>query len=293
MTSVFLSRLIVPVRHSGRRLFAWLLILLFAFNCTCTQAAQQRQYAVDVHTLISTQGGNYYVSLLTMILEASKAPDEEIILHIADHQFSQARWIAEVQRSSGNHVMWTITDREREALLRPIRVPIFKGLEGKRMLVIRKEDQAKFSAIASARDLRGLVAGQGAHWPDMDILKANGFGVMEGVNRDNLYKMLAARRFDYFPRGVTEIDSESSLIAEYGLIVEPSLVLSYPAAMYFFVSKNNTELAQRLEKGWDIILRNGEFDKFFYSHPRIKTALAKMKDQKHIIEMENPYLPKH
>jgi hypothetical protein len=264
------------------------LALLTAF--APVQAAQ-RQYAVDVHTLVSAQGGNYYVALLTMILEASKAPDEEIILHIADHQFSQARWIAEVQRSPGNHVMWTITDREREELLRPIRVPLFKGLEGKRMLVIRKEDQLKFAAMTRPQDLRGVVAGQGAHWPDVDILKANGFGVMEGVNRDNLYKMLAAKRFDYFPRGVTEIDSERSLIAQYDLMVEPSLVLSYPAAMYFFVNKNNTELAQRLEKGWAIILRNGEFDKFFYNHPRIRTALAKMKDQKHVIELKNPYIP--
>lgn len=287
MTSVFLPRPTAPLRLGGRLLFAWLLWGC-ALVASATQAAP-RHYEVDVQTLINAQGGNYYVSLLTMILEASKAPGEEIVLHIADHQFSQARWIAEVQRSPGNHVMWTVTDRERETLLRPIPVPIFKGLEGKRMLVIRKEDQAKFAAITTARELRGLVAGQGAHWPDVDILKANGFAVMEGVNRDNLYKMLAARRFDYFPRGVTEIDSERSLIAQYGLMVEPSLVLSYPAAMYFFVNKNNTELAQRLEKGWEIILRNGAFDKFFYNHPRIKTALAKMKDQKHIIEMENPF----
>jgi hypothetical protein len=56
------------------------------------------------------------------------------------------------------------------------------------------------------------------------------------------------------------------------------------------VNKNNAELAQRLEKGWAIILRNGEFDNFFYSHPRVKTALAKMKNQRRVIEMQNPYL---
>ena len=62
--------------------------------------------------------------------------------------------------------------------------------------------------------------------------------------------------------------------------------------IYFFVNKENIELAQRLEKGWNIILENGEFNKYFYNHPRVKVAFEELqKYKRRIIRLDNPYLP--
>jgi len=251
-----------------------------------------RHYVVDIQILDPERQGEYCPTLLKMILNASKAQDESIDFIYQDHHFSQARWFAEVQRNIGNSVIWTVTTKEREALLQPIRFPVFKGLLGQRIFVIRKEDQALFSQINSLDDLAKLRAGQGIHWPDSDIMEANNLPVVVGAGAENLYKMLKVKRFDYFPRGILELMPEQKHIQANNVVAEQDLLLSYPSAMYFFVNKKNTELAERIEKGWEIIIKNGEFDKFFYSHPRVVEAIAELKRHKRrIIRLENPYLP--
>lgn len=271
----------------------WLLIPVLLASCVSSLAlAEPHSYVVEVRAVSPERVDGYYAVLLSMILTASKKPDETIDINFSDREFSQARWIAEVQTGQLNEVMWTTTSQQREQSLRPIRVPIFKGLLGKRILIIRREDQELFAKINSRQDLTQLVAGQNAHWSDTEILKANGLPVTGGGGKDSLYKMLQADRFDYFPRGVTEIATEVDFLKGTDLVVEQHLMLSYDMPIYFFVNKNNDELAQRLEEGWDIILKNGEFNKFFFNHPRIQVALAELKKHKRkVIKLENPYLP--
>lgn len=80
-------------------------------------------------------------------------------------------------------------------------------------------------------------------------------------------------------------------LAEHNLVVEPNVLINYPAAIYYFVNKNNDELAERIERGWEIILANGEFDKFFYNHPRIQGGLQYLHSNQRIIRLANPELP--
>lgn len=272
-------------------LLSSLFFLICVFVCSQVQA-QVRHYVVDIQILDPARQGEYCPTLLKMILNASKAPDEVIDFNYSDLHFSQARWFAEVQRNNSNNVIWTVTTKEREELLHPIRIPIFKGLLGQRILTIRSEDQEKFSQVRNLSDLSALRAGQGIHWPDTSIMQANGLPVTVGANADNLYKMLKVKRFDYFPRGILELIPEAAHIKANGVVAERDLLLSYPSAMYFFVNKKNTELAGRIERGWAIILQNGEFEKFFNSHPRVVEAIAELKRHKRrIITLENPYLP--
>lgn len=265
--------------------------LIFSLASNLAQA-ELRHYQVDIQILSPERQGEYCPTLLKMILNASKAPDEVIDFSYTDQHFSQARWFAEVQRNASNNVIWTVTTKEREELLLPIRVPVFKGLLGQRILVIRREDQEKFSQVHTREDLAALRAGQGIHWPDTDIMEANGLPVAVGANADNLYKMLRVKRFDYFPRGILELMPEAAHIKNNDVVAEQDLLLSYPSAMYFFVNKKNTELAGRIERGWEIILKNGDFDRFFNSHPRVVEAIEELRRHKRrIIKLENPYLP--
>jgi len=274
-----------------RRLFGYLIALLGGCFSLGT-LAETSTYLVEVRAVSPERTGEYYVILLNMILAASKKPNEVIDLRLSDRQFTQARWIAEVQTGRYNEVMWTTTSKEREQLLHAIRVPIFRGLLGRRFLVIRRQDEAIFAQINTKQDLATVIAGQGAHWSDADILEANGLLVTSGSGKETLYRMLKAGRFDYFPRGVIEIASETNFLQENDLIVEKHLMLSYTMPIYFFVNKDNVELTERLERGWRIILKNGEFDKFFFNHPRIKTAIAELKKYKrNIIQLDNPFLP--
>jgi len=253
--------------------------------------AKATPYVVDIKAVSPSRQDDYYVNLLRLILNASKAEDEVIEFRFSDRQFTQWRWLVELTNDNDNGVLWTATSQQRETLLRPIRVPLFKGLIGARLLVIRREDAGKFANVNSLLDLQQYIAGQGANWPDTTILRANGLRATEGVGKEQLYKMLGARRFDYFPRGVTEIANEQAFLKQFDLIVEPHLLLSYPAAIYFFVNKNNDELARRIERGWDIILANSEFDHFFYNHSRVSGGLQHLDSHKQVIRLANPERP--
>lgn len=255
-------------------------------------AAQKQVVVIDLQAVAYEQPQDYFVSLLQLALEASRAPDEEIQLRFAKRDFSQARWIYQVQHDPGNLVIWTMTNKERESQLLPIRIPLFKGLFGKRVFIIRKEDQVLFDQVKTRADLAKFTAGQGMHWPDVDILQANDLPVTTTTTVESLFKMLRAKRFDYFPRGVSEAWFELAQREEKELVVERNLMLVYPAAIYYFVNKNNTDLARRIESGLEIMIASGSFDEFFYSHRRTLAGLEEVtREPRRVIYLDNPDLP--
>ena len=265
------------------------IVFVLMLICSFAVVAEPRPYIVDVPTSAAESG--YFSDLLGLVLNASKAPDEIIQIRFAQEQLSQARWIAAVAQGRGNSIIWTMTSKTREETLRPIRFPLMKGLMGYRVLVIRKGEQAMFADVKTQQDLAKLSAGQGMHWPDTGILRTNGFRVVEATAKENLYKMLAAKRFDFFPRGISEVQLERDLIDAQKLQVEPRILLHYPTDLYFFVGKNNHELAARIERGWLTLLKNGEFDRFFLRYEPMRLALDSLhKHERHIIELDNPFI---
>lgn len=280
----------IHICTNSMRCLRWMLSLSALLSAA--SYAELRHFVVDVQIIGPERSHEYTPTLLRMILNASKADDEVIDFIYSDRHFSQARWLAEVENTNVNAPVWAVTTKEREQLLRPIRVPMFKGMIGWRILMIRREDQHKYSKVNSLKDLAKFKAGQGNRWPDAEILRANGLPVVLGSGTDNLYKMLPGKRFDYFPRGIHELTQDAKYIHANNVVPEEELLLVYPSAAYFFVSKKNVELAERLERGWDIILKNGEFDKFFFGHPQIIAALAELKSHRRkIIQLDNPVLP--
>jgi len=284
-----------PGIHQALRCGIWLFLLGGALGATVQAAEQQRVYSVVVPIQHPRPYPNYYLTLLKMALEESKLPGERIQIEEKSANYSQARWIYELQFQSKDQpplVFWTVATPEREALVQPIRIPILKGLLGKRVFLIREEEQARFDRVKTLDDLARLRAGQDRHWPDTDILRANGLPVTTTSNMDLLYKMLRGRRFDYFPRGFTEAWHELETRSAEGLMVEQRLMLSYPFALYFFVNKDHQDLARRIETGLESLIADGRFDQYFFNHPRIKKALREIQSQpRRVFYLENPQLP--
>jgi hypothetical protein len=189
-------------------------------------------------------------------------------------------------------VLWGGTSKEQEKLLLPIRIPIYKGLVGHRLLVIRPEDQPKFDAIHDPDQLKTLKAGQGTFWIDGNIFRNNQFPLITAVNKDSLYYMLDGGRFDYLPRGVHEPWAELSKYSDLKLSVEKHLMIIYRLPQYFFVNRKNTALAKEIEQGLEKAIVDGQFDHYFYHHPIVRTALEKS-DMAHreILMIHNPDLP--
>lgn len=202
---------------------------------------------------------------------------------------NQSRALKLLELRQGIDVVWSMTSSEREAKLRPIRIPIDKGLLGWRVLLVR-EAQLPLFHHADLELLRQLIGGQGHDWPDLQILIANDFKVMPSSDYEALFALLAKDRIQYFPRGVIEVMDEWRNHRQMQLAIEPSLLLHYPAAIYFFVHPDNDALAQALEQGLERAIANGKFDALFNQmHGPVLDALKI--PQRRVISLQNPLLP--
>jgi hypothetical protein len=196
-------------------------------------------------------------------------------------------------------VIWTLPTAEREAEMRPVRIPLEKGLLGYRVFLIRAGDAARFAAIASLDPLtaidglKALRAGQGKDWNSTRVMEAAGFKVDTAASYDSLFLMLREGRIDYFPRGLNEAWAELAARPDSGLTVESTLLLRYPAASYFWVQRDTgDELAGRIERGLGLALADGSFDALLLGHPTHRELFALARPgQRRILAIANPMLP--
>lgn len=229
----------------------------------------------------------YFVALLELALSKT---DSAYALRSAPLVMRQGRALRQLRTGTDIDVVWTMTTAAREQGLRPVRVPLTKGLIGTRLLLVRAADAARFAGITEANALCALRAGQGHDWPDTRVLEANGYRVAGRASYEALFRMLIQGRIDYFPRSIEEIWSEAERYAGAGLVVEPTLVLRYPAAIYFFVAEANAALAQRIETGLRRALADGSFDALFEQHFGALLARAALESRTRF-NLKNPLLP--
>lgn len=234
----------------------------------------------------------YYEKLARLALTKTQDTDGPFTLEVYPILFNHSRFISELKRNGVVNLIWSVTDQSLEEELLPVRVPILKDINSYRVFLIRTEDQAKFAKINSIKDLRLYKAGSGSHWPDTDVLLYNELPVVTSPQFEPLFGMLAAGRFDYFPRGLDEIWNEQKMQAARKFTIERTLLLHYPAPKYFFVNKQNTQLANRLERGLKISMQDGSFDELFNSIPDYKQGLAEVQNKNRMkIELKNPSFP--
>jgi hypothetical protein len=206
----------------------------------------------------------YLVEVLELAIRASGVPYELAELQTPMVQGRAIRALADGY--PGLDLIWTMTDREREAQLLPIRIPLDRGLIGHRLLLVRADQAERWRELTQLSELAQAVAGQGHDWPDAEILRANGLKVAVTSRYEALFEMLRLRRIDYFPRSVIEIDDELASPLAQGLVIEPHLLLRYPAAAYLFVRQGRADLAADLQRGLDAAIADGSFQRLFQRH---------------------------
>lgn len=204
-------------------------------------------------------------------------------------KMEQGRSLLQLEKGEDLDVLWSMTSRDREQKLRPIRIPIDKGLTGYRVFLVKPENLKKFAQVSTLEQLRRYEAGQGSHWPDTRILQANGLNVYGATGHENLFNMLDAGRFDYFPRSITEVWDEIAAHPGRNFEIEPTILLAYPAAAYYFVNKKNLALAGAIETGLRRAIRDGSFDQLFYAYYGEFIRNADLPKRK-VIRLRNPLL---
>lgn len=265
----------------------FILFILYTFGVFGVEEIRLRAPQSDVDASHS-----YFVQLLQLALDKTEEEYGKAEVVITNFNVSQGRALQELESGAHIDVDWAGTNKERENLLEPIRVPLIGGLLGYRIPVIRVEDIDLFDSVRTLEDLRQFNAVQGSHWPDSDILESVGLNISRVPKFEVMYPMLINRRVDYFPRGVNEVYAEVENYGEDLLTAYDKLIIAYKFPMYFFTSKDNKDLAMRIEKGLLIAIDDGSFLDFIKSHPSTKNIfpLDKFKNSI-IIYIDNPYLP--
>lgn len=228
---------------------------------------------------------DYALQLLQLGLSKSGS---EYRIEAAEFPMSQERQVQELEAGRTIDVAPIPSSAEREKRLLPIRIPVNKGMLGWRLGLIRKGDQGLIAGINTLADLKGMRLAQGQDWPDTQILKANGVSVITAPRYEGLFKMLVAKRFDYFPRSVMEIWDEQANNADT-LEVEPHLALHYFYDAYFMVNRNSTKLAQDIREGLEKAIADGSFDRLFQQYYGDRLRQARL-ETRTVIELNNPLL---
>ena len=268
---------------------AWAIL---ALACTGSLAApasptQALDIAYPGTRAPNDQRVGYYIKLLDLALSKTGVAYR---LHPNSTPMVSPRVREELEANNDINVTWGPTTKAYEDTLLPVRIPIDKGILGWRLLLIRAGNRDAFAAVNTLEQLQQYLAGQQRYWSDADILRANGLTVVESTRYTTLFDMLAANRFQYFPRGVGEIWHEQENYANLGLVVESHIALHYPSNSYYFVSRKNPELAALIDKGLRTAIKDGSFDRLFaqYNGDALKRAHLATRT---VFELHDPDLP--
>ena len=136
--------------------------------------------------------------------------DIDLTIEYSPEGLTQGRAMKALSNGNLINLNWSVTTKEREQQLLPIRIPIYKGLIGWRVFYIRKEEQELFSQVDNVDDLKNLVAIQRFDWPDYKILLANDLNVEGNIAFNRMHDAVISGLADYYPRSILEIIGESN-----------------------------------------------------------------------------------
>lgn len=266
------------------------IVVVFILSSHCSYVCALSSITTIGPQRVTDVSHTYFISLLELILTATETSASPTQINLVPYP-GQGRTIALMANSDLFDVIWTAESPERNAKIRKIPIPLLKGGLGIRGLVIRSSDASNFSNY-NTKQLRSKIACQGMHWPDADILQNSGFNVHRVLHFDAMLEMLSLERCDYLPlsifEGKAELDIVKSVFPE--LTFYQGTIIRYPLAMYFYVRKDNPELADRLLMGLQILESKGELMRLMQTHPLTKTAFPlEQYEDSQIINLNSPH----
>ncbi len=237
------------------------------------------------HPKVNDSNGEYILGLLKIALAYH---GQKYRLQGAPDYYSKTKQIEDIHHGEQS-ILWTGMSKDLEDELLPIRIPLFKGLLGHRIFIVRGDDGRLLSSIDSLEDLRRVKMGQGNTWSVVPILEGANMNLIKGPKYIGLFHMLEGGRFDAFPRGLHEPWDEIKRFDELGLIVDDNIMLVFPFALYLYVGKTDIQLARDITSGLEQSIADGSFDEYFYNHPMIRTVLAKANvTERKVFRISNP-----
>jgi hypothetical protein len=159
------------------------------------------------------------------------------------------------------------------------------------VFIIHQDNLASFTSISSRQQLLAKTPVQGEEWPDTKVLQTNGFNVSTIPEYMDAFPLLMMRKADFFPRSVIEVTQELQALGERSeLVLEPSLAVFYPTALYYFVNKQDRNLAHLIQTGLERAIADGTFEQVFNQY--FGEVLEQLNMQhRAVMSLDNPSLP--
>lgn len=232
---------------------------------------QKAKYAYNYWDLKASEKRDaYQYELLELALKKTLHTHGNYVLTKNNEKFTSLRSHRELQRGEAINIIalptpsWTIRDGDSKPPV-TIQKPLLDGLLGYRKLVVRRSDLQKFEQINSAAELQRFTAGQGRDWEDVNIYRHNNYAVVDNADYFNLFAMLAARRFDYIPLSVIEIEDIMLRFSKYSkdFVIVPNLIIYYPFPVLYNINARHPELVERLTRGLEVAQADGSFQQLF------------------------------
>lgn len=275
----------------------WFRLWVTLIGCQSVLAAESPGNGVPTQETVlryfqTDERYSFRVRLLDAVMKETSAEYGPYRLEPTEIKVTQARGLQLLEVNAGIDIAFIASSQEREAHLLPIKDPILSGILGFRVNLIHQGQQENFRKIEQLQELKEhYVAGFGSQWADMAILLHNGLRVTGVANYENIFDMLQHERFHYFPRGINEAWGEVERKGhDYpSLRVEETLALYYPYPVYFFVSKKDVKLAERLAKGLTSVKAGPIYKTLFLQEHGEDIKRADLAHRK-LFVLENPAL---
>ena len=208
---------------------------------------------------------HYPHKVLRAALDATVESHGPYVVRYTGPRMTRDRALLELTRGKLINVYRAPTRAEWEQKAIPIRIPIRKGLLGYRLLLINRQDAPNYARIETVEALMRLRAGMGSQWTVTRVMRELGFEVVTSPDYEGLFAMLAAKRFDYFPRGINEVFTEVEHRAERfpEMMIEPTKAIYSVTPTYLFVSPGEPKLADRIRDGLEKVIEDGTLDRLF------------------------------
>lgn len=265
----------------------YLIVLSLVVVTAYSSISSADDCAVDMHVRTPISERNKLVfSLLELSLsKAGYTP----CFHFFPAGASLVREV-ELVKSEKASLLWASAGPLVERELRAVRIPIFKGLTGFRLLLINIDDRQTFSKIHTLNELKKMRVGVGEQWGDRFVFEASGLSVVP-LRHWTLQKMLIEKRFDYLTMGLHE-QWASLEKTRSQLMVEPNLLLKYPMATYFYLAEENDTLVDALTDGMEKAIQDGSYDRILYGSGSVQRAAKELNIQsRRIIELPHSAAP--
>lgn len=235
---------------------------------------------------------HYLYSVLKLALEKSEFPFQ--LVEAPEYIWRATAYRKELLVKENKLSLINATaSKEQPTWLRPVLVPLYRGLLGFRVCLIARETQSTFDDLRDINELVNKISiGQDENWADVVTLRQNGFKV-ELFNRELLYNMVAEQRFDCYLRSINEAIAEFDVYKKTipNLEIEKHVMIAYPQGLFMHVHKDNTKLHRALTLGLERAYEDGSFLSLFRNHPNTRGIQNLVNDGKRkIYVLENTQL---